>query len=373
MATPDASGGAGAPAVTGYRRFLFPIGALTVLVLAYLLRGVLIPLFFAFLLAYALDPVVDKLHQWKIPRGVAAALVVVLMIAAFVLVILFGVPLMIDEFAEASKRLPEQLDALHHRLDAWLLERFRYQLPATWNELMSKYGAVLKDKVPDAASGLGSALFGTVGAIFVALGTLIVPVFAVYLLLDFDRIVARTEVLVPRRWAPTVHALAVEIHTTLGRYVRGQIITNLVLAVLYAVGLRLVGVRLAIPIGIITGMLAFVPYVGLGVGTAMAVAMALLDWHGPGQLIGVCAVMFTVGLLDGMVITPRIVGGSVGLKPIEVLLTMMAAGTLFGFLGVVLAVPLGAVMKILLSHAVDAYVRSSFYRQEPPREPEAPA
>jgi predicted PurR-regulated permease PerM len=215
--------------------------------------------------------------------------------------------------------------------------------------------------MPDAAR-VGAAVFGTVGVIFVVLGTLIIPIFAIYLLGDFDRIVARASLLVPRRYAPHVTAVVGEIHATLGRYVRGQLITCLVLATLYASGLALTGIRLAVPIGLLTGMLAFIPYVGLATGTLLAVLMALLDWHSSGQLAAVVVVMASVGVLDGMVITPRIVGGSVGLKPLEVLLTMMASATLFGFLGVLLAVPIGAVLKILLHRAVEMYLGSSFYR-----------
>ena len=142
---------------------------------------------------------------------------------------------------------------------------------------------------------------------------------------------------------------------------RGQLTANIVLGALYATGLRIVDIRLAVPIGVMTGMLAFVPYIGFGCGLTLAVAMASLDWQGPGRLVGVLAVMLGVQVLDGMVITPRIVGRSVGLAPLEVLLTMMAAGTLFGFLGVLLAVPLGAVVKILVQRGVKAYLRSNFY------------
>jgi predicted PurR-regulated permease PerM len=122
-------------------------------------------------------------------------------------------------------------------------------------------------------------------------------------------------------------------------------------------------VRLAVPIGVLTGMLAFVPYVGFGFGATLAVSMATLDWQGPGRLLAVLAVMLGVQVLDGLVVTPRIVGRSVGLAPLEVLLTMMAAGTLFGFLGVLLAVPLGAVVKILARRFVRAYLASDFYGQ----------
>jgi predicted PurR-regulated permease PerM len=256
-------------------------------------------------------------------------------------------------------------------------------MPATWSELFAKYGGDLRSQLPDAAK-IGGAIIGSVSALFVLLGTLIVPIFALYLLGDFDRIVARAALLVPRRWepgitrlarevraallvprrwAPAVDEVMREIHTTLGRYVRGQLLTCLVLACLYAGGLSATGVRLAVPIGVLTGLLAFVPYAGLILGTMLGSLMALLDWQGPGQIAGVLVVMTTVGVLDGMVITPRIVGGSVGLKPLEVLLTMMAAGTLFGFLGVLLAVPIGAVVKILLQRAVAAYLASSFYAQ----------
>jgi len=270
------------------------------------------------------------------------------------------VPLAVDEFRSASQRLPQQLDSLYHRIEDQLDARYHYRLPETWSDLFAQYGSTLRHEMPDAAR-VGAAVFGTVGVIFVVLGTLIIPIFALYLLGDFDRIVARASLLVPRRYAPQVTAVVSEIHVTLGRYVRGQLITNLVLATLYATGLALTGIRLAVPIGLLTGMLAFIPYVGLATGTVLAVLMALLDWHSSGQLAAVVVVMASVGLLDSMVITPRIVGGSVGLKPLEVLLTMMASATLFGFLGVLLAVPIGAVLKILLHRAVEMYLGSSFY------------
>jgi predicted PurR-regulated permease PerM len=230
---------------------------------------------------------------------------------------------------------------------------------------MSELGGELRDRVqsqfPSLMAAASVALFGTLSYVAVVLSALIVPVFALYLLIDFDRIVARTGQLVPRRWYPQVADVARQIHRTLGGYVRGQLTANIVLGALYATGLRFCEIRLAVPIGVMTGMLAFVPYIGFGCGLTLATSMALLDWQGPGRLVGVLAVMLGVQVLDGLVITPRIVGRSVGLAPLEVLLTMMAAGTLFGFLGVLLAVPLGAVVKILVQRMVKAYLGSSFY------------
>lgn len=355
----------------GGRRWLVWAAAAGAIALAYTLRGVILPLFLAFLVAYALDPIVERLDRMRVPRSVGAPLVMLALIAAVVTAIFVGVPFAVEEFRHASERLPAELSALHERIEDLLWTRYHYRLPETWSELFAKYGGDLRTQLPD-ASRMWSAILGSVGAIFVLLGMLIVPIFALYLLGDFDRIVKRAALLVPRRWSGTVDEVMREIHVTLGRYVRGQLLTNLILAILYAAGLSLTGVRLAIPIGVLTGMLAFVPYIGLVLGTLMATLMALLDWHGPGQIAGVLAVMATVGVLDGMVITPRIVGGSVGLRPLEVLLTMMAAGTLFGFVGVLLAVPFGAVVKILLHRAVIAYLASPFY-QQPAREGQEPS
>lgn len=336
--------------------------------LTYLLRGVLVPLFFAFLLAYALDPFVDRLEALKVPRTVGAVLVLVAISAATITALVLAVPYVIDEFRLAGEQLPEQLRALKERFDPWVWQVFHINLPHTWGELASKIADEMKARTPDLVQGSIVALFGTLNVILIVVATLIIPVFALYLLIDFDRNVERAKWLVPRRWAPTVGSVALEVHRTLGGYVRGQLTACFVLSLLYSAGLMLAGVRLAVPIGFFTGMLAFVPYIGFGIGLSMSVTMALLAWQGVNHLVAVVSVMLMVQVADGMLITPRIVGKSVGLRPIEVLLTMMAAATLFGFLGVLLAVPLGAVVKILVGRATSIYLESDFYR----RPPEAP-
>ena len=352
------------------RRLVFILGLVTAIALIYLLRGVLIPLFLAFLLAYALDPLVDRLEALKVPRSAGALLVMMFICGAGIAAVILIVPYLIDEFRLAGERLPEQMRALKERLDPWIWESFHINLPHTWGELASKIAESARSRMPDLISGSTGALFGTLNIVLLFVAALIVPVFALYLLIDFDRIVERFQGLIPRRWTPLVGSIAFEIHRTLGGYVRGQLTACVVLSALYAGGLMLAGLRLAIPIGVITGMLAFVPYVGFGIGVSMAIVIALLDWHGFDHVVAVVAVMFLVQILDGMAVTPRIVGRSVGLRPIEVLLTMMAAATLFGFLGVLLAVPLGAVVKILLGRAVSVYLGSDFY-QRPPAPAEA--
>ncbi len=359
------------PPQTTFRRIMIALGLAAAVWLAYTLRGVLVPLFLAFLLAYALDPMVDKLEVIRIPRALGAVIVMVGISGLVVVTVTYAVPVFVEEVRGAAADFPRQVAGLQARLEPWLLATFKVRLPHTMSELGKAVGDRAQGEIPDVAKAGVTAIFGTLSYVAVALSALIVPVFALYLLIDFDRIVTRVGELVPRRWITPVSEVAAQIHKTLGGYVRGQVTANIVLAALYAVGLRIVDIRLAVPIGVLTGMLAFVPYVGFATGLTLAVAMAVLDWHGAGTLIGVLLVMIGVQIVDGLVITPRIVGRSVGLAPLEVLVTMMAAGSLFGFMGVLLAVPLGAVVKIFVQRAVKAYLASEFYarKDQPDRSP----
>jgi predicted PurR-regulated permease PerM len=315
------------------------------------------------LLAYALDPFVDWLEARRVPRSLAAPTVMLGIAGLLALILVFAVPMFIDELRGAAADLPSQLAGLEERMEPWLWQNFHFKPPHSMSELAFEVRGKLQAQFPDLASAASVALFGTLSYLAVILSALIVPVFALYLLIDFDRIVERTGQLIPRRFYPQAADVARQIHRTLGGYVRGQLTANIVLGALYAMGLRVIDIRLAVPIGVVTGMLAFVPYIGFGCGLTLATSMAALDWQGTGHLLGVLAVMLGVQVLDGLVVTPRIVGRSVGLAPLEVLLTMMAAGTLFGFLGVLLAVPLGAVVKILVQRLLKAYLASDFYQK----------
>jgi predicted PurR-regulated permease PerM len=342
------------------RALLFGTVALVV-GFAYVLRGVLVPLLFAFLLAYALDPFVDWLESRHVPRSIAAPVVMLAIAGLLTLLLVFAIPMFIDELRAAATDLPSQLKGFEERVEPLLWQTLHFRPPHTMSELGTELRDKLQSEFPSLLSAASVALFGTLSYVAVVLSAAIVPVFALYLLMDFDHIVERTAQLVPRRWHPQAADVSRQIHRTLGGYVRGQLTANIVLGALYAVGLRFADIPLAVPIGVLTGMLAFVPYLGFGCGLLFALSMATLDWQGPGRLLAVLVVMLGVQVLDGLVVTPRIVGRSVGLAPLEVLLTMMAAGTLFGFLGVLLAVPLGAVVKILVQRAVKAYLASEFY------------
>ncbi len=228
---------------------------------------------------------------------------------------------------------------------------------------MNELGTALKDKLqarfPALLRAASVARFGTLSYLAVVLSALIVPFFALYLHRPRPHRGEDRPAHPSPGWFPGVRAR--RVHKTLGGYVRGQLTASLVLGALYATGLRITDIRLAVPIGVMTGAPRAVRTSASGVALILSVSMATLDWHGPGRLFGVLAVMLGVQALDGLVVTPRIVGTSVGLAPLGVLLTMMAAGTLFGFLGVTLAVPLGAVVKILVQRGIKAYLDSAFY------------
>ena len=326
-----------------------------------MLRSVLVPLFFAFLVAYALDPAVDWLERLKIPRPVGASLILLGIVAGLALLLIYAVPLLADQVQATAADIPSQLARLETRLDPWFFQTVGAHVPHTMSEVIGAFGGKLQETLPSTLNTAALALFGTLSYVAVALSALIVPVFALFLLIDFHRIVRGIGTLVPRRWYGGATGIAEEVHRTLGSYVRGQLTANFVLGALYATGLRVVDVRLAVPIGVLTGMLAFVPYIGFLTGLMLALTMAALDWHGIGTLAAVMIVMGTVQLLDGLVVTPRIVGRSVGLTPIEVLVTMMAAASLFGFFGVLLAVPMGAVVKIVTRRVIRFYLDSRFY------------
>lgn len=352
-----------APAPSQTRVWLAALGLGAAVAVGWMLRGVLVSLLLAFLLAWALDPVVRRLEAAKVPRGLAALAVLFAAATGVTAVLLVALPYFGEQFRAVVEQFPAKFEAFHLRAEDFFRDRFHVQLPHTWGDLTDLVADA--KNAPDMAKQAALALFGTLDVLLLAAGSMLVPVFALWLLVEYDRVVRQCAQLVPRRWAGLVTSVAREIDRTLGGWLRGQLIACLVLAALYAVGLSFAGIRLAIPIGILTGLLAFVPYVGFGGGLALALTMAVVEWNGIHEVLAVVVAMLAVQLLDAIVITPRIVGRSVGLHPLEVLVTMTAAGTLFGFLGVLLAVPLGATTKIVLRRATRAYLRSGFYRAPP--------
>jgi predicted PurR-regulated permease PerM len=351
-------------------RVLYIAGALLIAgVVVYWLRDVLTPLFLAFIIAYIFDPVVDRLEAWKVPRPLGIAIVLGGTLGAVVVFLALVLPGIIAEVAGVFQELPRQLAALWVRIEPWL-EQQGIPIPHSTQEWVERLGAytseVASSILAPAGNVLSTLMGGTLSVIGSAVAALVVLVFGVYLLSAFDRITAGVRELIPLRWRATVTSYAEEIDQILSQFVRGQLTVMAILAVLYSGAYALLGVRLAVPIGITAGLLNFIPYVGGAFALAAGVLMSLLDgWH-PWQLVGVVLAYTVVQTLEGFVITPRIVGKTVGLSEIWVLVALFVGGEIFGFLGVLLALPTAAVAKIFVSHGVQFYRTTELFLQAPP-------
>lgn len=348
-----------------FPRWLIALAVIgVVLWLFMLLKSVLTPVFFAAGIAYVLDPAVDRLEARKIPRALAIVILLAGLILLMTLLGLLVVPGVVREVAAFARDLPGQLSALLDRVEPWLKAQ-GIEPPHSVKEAFDQLGVDAKTLAGKAAAPAGAALgvvLGGTASVLGALGNLlIIPVFAFYLLHDWDRMVAKIRQLVPWRIRPHVVDIATEIDEILGQFLRGQLLVMLILAVLYAVAYSLIGVRLAIPIGIVAGLLAFIPYVGGAVALGLALLMTLLagqGWAQVGMVVGVYAV---IQVLEGFVITPRIMEDKLGLGAVWVLLALMVFGELFGFMGVLLAVPAAAVTKVFALRAVAYYKKSELF------------
>lgn len=359
-----------APAVRVFPRWLVVlVASAAVLVTLWALRGVLTPVFFAFLIAYMLDPLVDRFERAGLPRAAGIVVILSVVLGALSLFVFLALPALARDVAGFARELPGALDGLLARLEPQLAA-LGVSVPHTLSEAMSQLdldaSAVAEKAVAPATAVLQWLLGGTMSLLGAVASLLVIPVFAFYLLYDFDRIVAAAGDLVPPNWRPFVADSAREVDAVLGQFIRGQLTVMLILAVLYAIAYSIVGVRLAVAIGLVGGLLAFIPYVGGGVALGLALVMSLVDWHGPMQLVWVAVAYGVVQLLEGFVITPKVMGDKVGLSAVWVLFALMVGGELFGFLGVLLALPTAAVVKIFAARAVTSYRRSEFYRTAGP-------
>ncbi len=327
--------------------------------LVYLLGPILTPFLAGALLAYMFDPLVDRLekHGWSRVAG-TVAVIVLAGLAVFGL-ILIALPLFQGQFAELSQRLPAFLDLLQTRFLPWLEQTLGITIAPNLDALKSW---MTEQATENSDSWLPSLQTGALAVLSVVVNLLLIPVVMFYLLKDWDVIVARVAALVPRPWMEAATRVARSMDAVVGEFLRGQLAVMALLALYHAVALWVLGLDYALPIGILTGLLSFVPFLGIGLGLTLALLVALLqfgDWNGVAWVAGI----FMVGqLLEGYVITPRIVGERVGLHPVAVIFALAAFGQLFGFVGVLLAVPLAAVLLVALRELRGVYVTSTLYR-----------
>lgn len=361
------------------REFYVVLGVLASGYLLYAARSVLTPLFLAFAIAYVLDPVIDRFEAWKIPRPAGIAIVLLLLLGAIATFVALVLPVVASDLVVVASELPHKISSLIASADPWLTAH-GVKVPHTtteWMERLSAHASDVATSMLAPAGGILSAvLAGSLSMAGSVVAALVVPVLSIYFLNDFDRITAGIKKHLPRRYRRVVTEYALEIDAALSHFLRGQLTVMAIMAVLYGGSYAILGVRLALPIGLISGTLSFIPYLGSAFALTSGLLMSLLGGFNPGQLAGVVVAYAIVQTLEGFVIAPRVMGKTVGLPEMWVLIALFVGGEIFGFLGVLLAVPAAAVIKIFLTRAVDIYHESELYldgpaslRSIPPAEP----
>jgi predicted PurR-regulated permease PerM len=335
--------------------------------LLYRLAPIITPFAIAAGLAYLGDPMVDRLERlkfirWPVNRTVAVLTVFALMIAAFVLGLLIVLPLLRDQVYHLVERAPAMFEWFIGTAVPWL----QAKLGLAGMELDAQsLAAAAKSYWKEA----GSALLGVLGSVSRGGGAvvtwlvnlLLIPVVTFYLLRDWDKLVAGVRGLLPRKSEAAISALFVEIDEVLGAFIRGQLMVMLALGLVYAVGLWLVGLDLAFIIGTSAGLLSIVPYLGTFVGVVAALIAALFQFQ---DVLHPVLVLLVFGIgqsLEGMVLTPKLVGDRIGLHPVAVIFAVLAGGQLFGFLGILLALPVAAALNVLVRHLNSRYRQSDLY------------
>lgn len=333
------------------------IAAAVFLVLLWFLGNVILPFLVGGAIAYFLDPVADRLERMGLGRTAATAIISVIALLIVVLLVLAIIPTLVNQLTALVNSAPE----IATRLQGFLLDRFPELADntSTMRQTLAEIATAIQSRGMQLANSLISSAMGVVS---VVVFLLVVPVVAFYMLLDWDRMIARLDAMLPRDHAPDIRRLAAEIDAVLAGFVRGQVSVCLLLGTFYSVALMVAGLQFGMIVGAIAGAITFIPYVGSLVGGALAIGLALFQFWGDWLSIGVIAAIFAAGqFIEGNILTPKLVGKSVGLHPVWLLFALSAFGSVFGFAGMLVAVPVAAAIGVLTRFGVARYQASLLY------------
>lgn len=334
------------------------IAAAVFLMILWSLGHVLLPFVLGGAIAYFLDPVADRLERMGLSRVAATGLITIVGILIFVLMALLVIPTLVNQALQLVNVAPDY----SRSITAFLTERFPSLLDdsSTLRQSISSLGETIQSR---GAQLLETALSSVASLLNVVVLLVIVPVVSVYLLLDWDRMVARIDDLLPRDHADTIRNLAREIDATLASFIRGMGTVCLILGAYYAIALMIVGLQFGLVVGFVAGLVTFIPYLGALIGGALAIGLALFQFWGDWISIGLVAGIFVVGqVVEGNILTPKLVGSSVGLHPVWLILALSVFGAAFGFVGMLVAVPVAAAIGVVTRFGVAQYKDSLLYR-----------
>lgn len=335
--------------------------------LVYLLAPVITPFAISAVLAYLGDPLVDRLEKvtlrkWQVGRTLAVGVVFVLILSLLTIVLLIIIPLMIEQIQQLIMRLPEWVAWASQTGLPWVASKLGLEIPAfdqmRISEMLQEYWKEISSatfKVLDLVSKGGMAVVALVTNL------VLIPVVTFYLLRDWDALVSNLRDFLPRRMEGPVGKVLADVDNVLGAFFRGQLMVMTGLGVIYAVGLSLVGVEFAVLIGLGAGLLSIVPYLGTAVGLVAALLVSVFQFQDVFHPSMVLLVFVAGQMAEGMYLTPKLVGDQIGLHPVTVIFAVLAGGQLFGFLGILLALPVAAALNVLVRHAQVKYRESELY------------
>ncbi len=330
--------------------------------LLWALAPVMTPFLIAAVLAYALHPVVERLVYRRVPRALAVGLTVGSVLLGVAVLLLLVMPILSRELPMLREQIPLLARRFNEWATPWLAHmgiKLQLDVAGIQNLVRNALSGNLEEWLGTVLSSLrigGSVVMAVLGNV------VLVPVVLFYLLQDWPAVVAQTGRLIPPRYRVQVEGFLSECDELLGQYLRGQLMVMLSLAAYYILGLSLAGFELALPVGLLTGLLIVVPYLGYGLGLLLALLAALLQFSGSYGLIAVAVVYGAGQLLESFVLTPRLVGERVGLSPVAVIFALLAFGHLLGFVGVLIALPLAALTAVAGRRARATYLESELYR-----------
>ena len=347
------------------KHYLWVVGAALVVVFALRWLGsALTPFLIGAILAYLGTPVVNRLQKRGVPRAVSTLLVILfigLLLAALFFVL---IPLVQSELVTITRRVPDLFAQFTARVAPILEEKFGVTLALDFDSLREFVTENAQEARDLSAKLLSGVKTGSAIVLTILVNLALIPVVMFYLLRDWNMLLERVDELVPLRWRPQVRGIAREVDGVLAEFLHGQLLVMLALAIYYVIALSIVRLDHALAIGILTGVLVFIPYVGFGLGFMLGVLAALLQWHGFPAFFAVLAVYGIGQLLENYVLVPLLVGDRIGLHPLAVIFALLAFGEVFGFAGVLMALPVSAMLLVGLRHLRRAYVASPVYQED---------
>jgi predicted PurR-regulated permease PerM len=347
------------------KQYLWVVGAALVIFFALRWLGsALTPFLIGAALAYLGTPVVNRLQARGVPRAVSTLLVIIfigLLLAALFFVL---IPLVQSEVVTITRRVPELFAQFTARVAPILEEKFGVTLALDFDSLRDFVTENAQEARDLSVKLLSGVKTGGAIVLTILVNLALIPVVMFYLLRDWNMLLDRLDDLVPLRWRPKVRTVALEVDGVLAEFLHGQVLVMLALAIYYVIGLSIVRLDHALAIGILTGVLVFIPYVGFGLGFMLGTLAALLQWHGWPGFLAVLSVYGIGQLLENYVLVPLLVGDRIGLHPLAVIFALLAFGEVFGFAGVLVALPVSAMLLVGLRHLRTAYVASPVYQED---------